>query len=165
MQGIQQLLKLGHILRESYRRVWQKGNNLLPQEILVYSTRYRRTFQSALAFLYSFIQLETLQKVSIYESQSINFCFKDCGCPIVDRLSKMVKSCLLKSHPAVQLLVDSSGKSLFSPGAEQGILRSDPHAIRDALLTYICHGSNLPCESSTNCIKYMIKTSKKMLFL
>lgn len=66
---------------------------------------------------------------------------------------RLVKSCMLKSHPAVQMLVDSSGKSLFSTGAEQGSLRNDPHAIRDALLTYICHGSVLPCETASNCIK------------
>lgn len=59
----------------------------------------------------------------------------------------------LKSHPAVALLAESTGKSLFSAGAEQGALGGDPHAVRDALLTYVCHGSGLPCETPTNCIK------------
>lgn len=62
----------------------------------------------------------------------------------------------LFSHPAVALLAETTGHSIFSPGAEQGLLGSDPHAVRDALLTYICHSSSLPCETPQNCVKYVI---------
>lgn len=34
------------------------------EDVVVYSTHYRRTFQSALAFLYSFLSLDDLHKVS-----------------------------------------------------------------------------------------------------
>ncbi|XP_044253709.1 2-phosphoxylose phosphatase 1 isoform X1 [Tribolium madens] len=156
MQGISQLLKLGQILRDSYLHVWPKIATLTPSEVLVYSTRYRRTFQSALSFLFALIPTETFTKLSIFESQSMNFCFKDCGCPITDKLLKGVKKSIshqLKSHPAVAVLAEATGKSLFSTGAEQGALGGDPHAVRDALLTYVCHGSGLPCETPTNCIK------------
>lgn len=90
MQGISQLLKLGSILHDSYSAVWPKLKTLGAKEILVYSTRYRRTFQSALAFLYSFAPRETLTKLIIYESQSMYFCFKDCGCPVSEKLWKSV---------------------------------------------------------------------------
>ncbi|KAL3273968.1 hypothetical protein HHI36_015390 [Cryptolaemus montrouzieri] len=156
MQGVLQHLTLGDILRESYKDVWPKLKNLSHHEILVYSTRYRRTFQSALAFLRSFLPHETLTKISILESQSMSFCFKDCGCPATEKLTKLVMRWLnhqLKSHPAVAILSESTGRSLFSPGAEQGSFGSDPHSVRDALLTYICHGSSLPCETPFNCIK------------
>lgn len=62
----------------------------------------------------------------------------------------------LYSHPAVAMLAEATGRSIFSPGAEQGSLGSDPHAVRDALLTYICHSSGLPCDNPNNCVKYII---------
>lgn len=61
----------------------------------------------------------------------------------------------LKSHPAVSILTESTGKSIFAPGAEQGVYGGDPHAVRDSLLTYVCHGSGLPCETPNNCVKYV----------
>lgn len=61
----------------------------------------------------------------------------------------------LKSHPAVSILTEATGKSIFSPGAEQGVLGIDPHTVRDSLLTYVCHGSGLPCENPSNCVKYV----------
>lgn len=85
MQGVSQLLKLGYILRRSYINIWPKLSNLTQSDVVVYSTRYRRTFQSVLAFLYTLISADTLSKVSIFESQSMSFCFKDCGCPIADK--------------------------------------------------------------------------------
>lgn len=88
MQGISQHLNLGRALRKSYREIWQKLERLKPEEVLVYSTRYRRTFQSALSFLYGLISNETLAKVNILESQSMSFCFKDCECPVTEHLKK-----------------------------------------------------------------------------
>ncbi|KAJ8929542.1 hypothetical protein NQ314_017760 [Rhamnusium bicolor] len=156
MQGITQLLKLGDVLRRSYHKVWPKLQVLSPYELVVYSTRYRRTFQSGLAFLFGLIPHDTLSRINIYESQSMSFCFKDCGCPVTEKLSKYVRKNMshqLKSHPAVATLADRTGRSLFSPSAEQGYLGSDPHAVRDALLSFVCHGNGLPCETPLNCIK------------
>ncbi|XP_018577324.1 2-phosphoxylose phosphatase 1 [Anoplophora glabripennis] len=156
MQGITQLLKLGHLLSQTYHKVWPKLRVLSPYELIIYSTRYRRTFQSALAFLYGLIPHDTLTRINIYESQSMSFCFKDCGCPVTEKLSKYVRKNIshqLRSHPAVANLADTTGKSLFSTNAEQGPLGSDPHAVRDALLSFVCHKSGLPCESPLNCIK------------
>lgn len=88
MQGVSQLLTLGQLLRKNYNNVWPKLTNLTSAEVLVYSTRYRRTFQSALPFLYGLIPSETLTKLNVIESQSMSFCFKDCGCPITDKYLK-----------------------------------------------------------------------------
>lgn len=88
MQGISQLLNLGLILRKSYQDIWPKINLLKSEDILVHSTRYRRTFQSVLAFLYGLIPNDTLTKLNILESQSMSFCFKDCECPITEHLKK-----------------------------------------------------------------------------
>lgn len=88
MRGVSQLLQLGHILKQNYITIWPKLTNLSHHEISVYSTRYRRTFQSALAFLYGLISHDTLTKLTIQESQSMYFCFKDCGCQISDKYTK-----------------------------------------------------------------------------
>ncbi|KAK4874108.1 hypothetical protein RN001_013468 [Aquatica leii] len=152
MQGISQLLKLGQVLRESYVGVWQKLLNLTQGDVKVYSTRYRRTFQSALAFLYTFILGDVLSKITIFESQSMSFCFKDCACPIADKFYRLVKKDIsqqLQLRPAVALLSEAMGRLVFAPSAEQG---GDPHSVRDALLTYICHSSNLPCSNLHNCV-------------
>lgn len=69
----------------------------IPIKIISYSTRYRRTFQSLLAFLYGLVGPKYLtQSTSIRESQSITFCFNDCTCRAVDRLKK---SAMLKYKP------------------------------------------------------------------
>uniref|UniRef100_A0A1Y1KPX7 2-phosphoxylose phosphatase 1 n=1 Tax=Photinus pyralis TaxID=7054 RepID=A0A1Y1KPX7_PHOPY len=125
MQGVAQLLKLGQVLRESYVGIWQKLLNLTQSEIVVYSTRYRRTFQSALAFLYGFVTGDTLSRVTILESQSMSFCFRDCGCPVADTFYRSLRRHItrqLLSHPAVALLSETTGRVTFSVGAEQGIL-------------------------------------------
>lgn len=88
MQGVNQMLKLGRALKDRYSKVWTKLANITQYDIAVYSTRYRRTFQSALAFLYGLVTPDALSKVSIFESQSMNFCFRDCGCPATDKYAK-----------------------------------------------------------------------------
>ncbi|KAF7266610.1 hypothetical protein GWI33_020111 [Rhynchophorus ferrugineus] len=156
MQGISQLLNLGLILRKSYQQIWPKINLLKSEDILVLSTRYRRTFQSALAFLYGMIPNDTLTKLNILESQSMSFCFKYCECPITEHLKKIVyKNELhqLKSHPAVETLTEITGRLLFSADGDRGTLIKDPHSVRDALLAYVCHRTGLPCDDPMNCIR------------
>ncbi|KAF5291406.1 hypothetical protein FQR65_LT01716 [Abscondita terminalis] len=155
MQGITQLLKLGQILRENYIHVWNKLGNLTQADVKVYSTRYRRTFQSALAFLYTFILGDVLSKITILESQSMSFCFKDCGCPIADKYYRLIKKEItkqLQSHPGIALLSEAMGRLIFAPGMEQGTPGVDPQSVRDALLTYVCHSSSLPCTNLHNCV-------------
>ncbi|XP_060522564.1 2-phosphoxylose phosphatase 1 [Cylas formicarius] len=156
MQGISQLLNLGRVMGKSYREVWPKLAKLKPEEVLVHSTRYKRTFQSVLAFLYGLVHYDTVTKINILESQSMSFCFKDCVCPVTDSLTKFVRkssSFQLQSHPAVATLSDATGQLLFSSEAEKNTFANDPYAVRDALLAFICHRSGLPCESPQNCIK------------
>lgn len=60
----------------------------------------------------------------------------------------------LNSHPAVASLAEMLGKNIFSSEAEHGFAEKDPYAIRDGLLTFVCHKTGLPCDLSQNCIKY-----------
>lgn len=151
MQGIEQLLHLGAILGDSYAHVWPKLSKITSQEVQVYSTRYRRTFQSALALLFGLLPHDTLSKITFIESQSMSFCFKDCGCPITERYNKLVTQAMthdLKSHAAVISLSSLTGRSVFEdPDADR-----NPNSVRDALLSFICHGAKLPCDSQ-QCIR------------
>lgn len=148
--GVSQLHKLGHVLRMVYGDKLGIGNGSLTNEdIVVYSTRYRRTFQSTLAFLYTFLAPEDLQRIVLKESQSLAFCFNDCVCPAAETYRKIFtveSSEYLNSHPAVMKLVKFVTSIVFEMPHET--LASNPHSLHDALLTYICHNSPLPCLSS-----------------
>lgn len=49
----------------------------------------------------------------------------------------------LKSHPAVGELIKQAASAVFElPDQAQ---TCDPNTLRDALLTYVCHGASLPC--------------------
>ncbi|XP_067010672.1 2-phosphoxylose phosphatase 1 [Anabrus simplex] len=145
--GVAQILKTGHILRLVYGERLGIGNgSLSSDDMIVYSTRYRRTFQSAVAFLYTFLSSEDFQKVMLRESQSLAFCFNDCACPAVELFRRKFATEStehLQSHPAVVKLVHTAATIVFEM-AEKSLL-SDPHALRDALLAYVCHGAQLPC--------------------
>lgn len=145
--GVSQHLKTGQILRVVYGDKLGVGNgSLSADDIAVYSTRYRRTFQSALSFLYAFLSAEDLQKVTLRESQSIAFCFNDCACPAAEKFRHQFSaesSEHFRSHPAVVKLVNTVAEIVFE--MPDPTVSSDPIALRDALLTYVCHGAQLPC--------------------
>lgn len=49
----------------------------------------------------------------------------------------------LRSHPAVGELIKQAASAVFElPDQAQ---TCDPNTLRDALLTYVCHGASLPC--------------------
>lgn len=60
----------------------------------------------------------------------------------------------LKSHPAVTELIKQASSVVFEmPDQAQ---TTDPNTLRDALLTYVCHGASLPCidiDAQRICVK------------
>lgn len=66
------------------------------------------------------------------------------------QLNKQVKE-QLHLHPAVVRLVRQAATLVFEQPDEA--LVSNPLALRDALLTYICHDAVLPCASSSACLR------------
>ncbi|KAL2713200.1 2-phosphoxylose phosphatase 1 [Vespula squamosa] len=159
--GIGQLLKTGIILRNAYYHKLNLGNGTISsKDVVVYSTRYRRTVQSAVALLYALLENDTFQnlaKITLQESQSYAFCNVDCVCPAAERFFKQhlkEMSDHLKSHPAVTDLIRQASNAVFEiPEQAQSI---DPNTLRDALLTYVCHGASLPCvdfETQRICVK------------
>ncbi|XP_012282578.1 2-phosphoxylose phosphatase 1 [Orussus abietinus] len=159
--GVGQLLKTGLLLRSAYFNKLNLGNGTVTsKDVVVYSTRYRRTVQSAVALLYAFLEndgFQNLARVSLRETQSYAFCNVDCACPAADRYLKQHSRELaehLRSHPAVSDLIRQASNVVFElPDQAQS---TDPNTLRDALLTYICHGASLPCidlETQRLCVK------------
>lgn len=103
--GAGQLIQLGKVIQSAYRTSLFSSPTSVPLEpvntsslyhplqnikVIAYSTRYRRTLQSLLAFLYGLLGPKLIiPNVSIRESQSINFCFNDCSCRATERLKKL----------------------------------------------------------------------------
>lgn len=163
-RGIAQLLHIGGILRQSYglslglltrppipppRPNPNTTNPFEPSfttdEIIIYSTRYRRTFQSAMAMMYSFLPMERWLGLQIRESHSLSFCFSDCACAQAEVLKSLVSkesSNLLSHHPSVLAVVQWIGTSLLQNPTPQ----MQPLEVRDAVLALICHNSPLPCH-------------------
>ncbi|XP_071439450.1 2-phosphoxylose phosphatase 1 [Hetaerina americana] len=128
--------------------------------VLVYSTRHRRTLQSALAFLHAFlpssILLSSNPLVLFRDSHSVSFCTgEDCSCAAAEKLlppndqdERLEEEERLASHPAVARLVKTAAATILEvPGAA-----ASPSAltVHDALLAFVCHGAPLPCHISSH---------------
>lgn len=87
MQGVTQLLRTGQMLLQAYGKHY-KFNNITSNEIVVYCTRYRRTFQSVMAMLFTMIPTDIWSKVLINESPSMSFCFSDCACSAAEHFQR-----------------------------------------------------------------------------
>ncbi|KAL6435529.1 hypothetical protein ACFW04_005476 [Cataglyphis niger] len=148
--GILQLLKTGILLRNAYYHRLNLGNGTtFGRDVIVYSTSYRRTVQSAVALLYALFEndgFQSLARISLQESQSYAFCNNECACPAAEKFLKQhlkETSNHLRSHPAVGELIKQAASAVFElPDQAQ---TCDPNTLRDALLTYVCHGASLPC--------------------
>ncbi|XP_014274586.1 2-phosphoxylose phosphatase 1 [Halyomorpha halys] len=155
--GASQLLATGRVLREVYKHSLNISSSRIKDEIKVFSTSYSRTVHSALAFLYAFLDEEDYPKIVFQSVSSLTFCFDDCACPkanyYLDQFV-MESSKHLRSHPAVFNLVKAASSIVYEIPHKK--LSTDPHSLKDALLTYICHNSKLPCKysfASDRCVK------------
>lgn len=87
--GIGQLLRTGLLMKDAYYNKLNFGNSTIsPKDVITYSTRYRRTVQSAVALLYTFLEndvFQNLAKVTMRESSSLAFCNTDCACPTAEK--------------------------------------------------------------------------------
>lgn len=90
--GILQLLKTGIALRNAYYHRLNLGNGTsFGKDVIVYSTSYRRTVQSAVALLYALFEndgFQSLARISLQESQSYAFCSNECACPAAEKFLK-----------------------------------------------------------------------------
>lgn len=146
--GVSQMLKLGRILRTVYLPLLRVSSS---DDIIIYSTKYRRTFQSALAFLYAILSPDIMSKVTFKESDSYSYCFDHCACLNVNNLLfKLKQSSVkrLKSHMAIENMLKRMHNIVHLMFSS---VRVDPYLLRDSIMSYVCHGAPLPCNRD-NCV-------------
>ncbi|XP_016967636.1 2-phosphoxylose phosphatase 1 [Drosophila biarmipes] len=160
-KGISQLLHVGDIMHQVYAHplglllkpnpnrasVETTPHTLLnSDEVVVFTTRYRRTFQSALAMLFSLLPADKWLALNVRESHSMAFCFGECSCPqsalLRKRLEAMGDKQLLKRADVLEVMQWIGGTILQH--TPNGI--SNPFEVVDALLTVLCHDAALPCR-------------------
>lgn len=159
--GIAQMLQVGDLLRQVYAHPLGLLNKPItmpkfpnttqptytPDEVIIYSTRYRRTFQSAMALMYGFLP-ERWLSLNIQESHSLAFCFSDCACPRADQINTMLAKEFahqLNKHPTISAVVQWIGSNVLqNPTANM-----QPLEVRDAILSLICHNAPLPCRRTS----------------
>lgn len=158
--GVAQMLQVGDLLRQVYAHplglltkpiampklpnITQTQPTYPPEEIIIYSTRYRRTFQSAMALMYAFLP-ERWLSLNIQESHSLAFCFADCACPKADQLNNLLAKEFaqqLNKHPTIAAVVQWIGSNVL----QNPTPRMQPLEVRDAILSLICHNAPLPCR-------------------
>lgn len=158
--GVAQMLQVGDLLRQVYGHALGLLNKPVPiakfsnttqstyaaDEIVIYSTRYRRTFQSAMAMLYAFLP-ERWLSFNIRESHSLSFCFADCACPRADQINGLLAKEFaqqLQKHPTIAAVVQWIGSNVL----QNPTSKMQPLEVRDAILSLICHNAKLPCRRS-----------------
>nr|XP_018902230.1 PREDICTED: 2-phosphoxylose phosphatase 1 [Bemisia tabaci] len=159
--GIVQLMKLGQLLRSRYAsRLALADKNVTSEDIAVYSTAYKRTIQSVLAFLTTFLNVDDFFKVvHLRESKSLLFCFNDCACHASEVYQKRYRaevSKFYKNHPSVIKLVRKLSNIVFE--VPDSMQNSDPYVLKDGLLTFLCHEANLPSYNLRNVRKEQVTT-------
>lgn len=140
--GVSQMLKLGRTLRSVYSPLLSVSSS---DDVIIYSTKYRRTFQSALAFVYAMLSPDGLSRVTFKESDSYSYCFDHCACfNASDLLLKIKQSKVkrLKSRRAMEKMLKRMHKIVHLMSSS---VKVDPYLLRDSIMTYICHGAPLPC--------------------
>ncbi|XP_065356022.1 2-phosphoxylose phosphatase 1 [Calliphora vicina] len=177
-KGIAQLLHVGETLHQIYAHplgLWfkqqsnsQYGKNVMnstpystllnSDEVVVYTTRVRRTFQSALALLYTFLPTDKWLALNVKESHSIAFCFSDCACPQADALRKelmKMQKQRLTQQPMVANVMHWIGNQLLQH-TPNGI--NDPNEVVDAMLTVMCHDAPWPCRNVNGTDRTVVST-------
>lgn len=140
--GISQMLKLGHILRSVYFPLLRVASS---DDIIIYSTKYRRTFQSALTFAYAILSPKVLSKVTFKESDSYSYCFDHCACTNANNMQIKIKQSSLKRLKS-RRVVDKMLKRIHNIVHQMpNSVLMDPYIMRDSMMTYVCHGAPLPC--------------------
>ncbi|CAD6998375.1 2-phosphoxylose phosphatase 1 [Ceratitis capitata] len=162
-KGVAQMLHVGDILHQIYAHPLgllakqtpskpatsgsSTPNSLLnSDEVVLFSTRYRRTFQSALALLYSFLPNDKWLSLNIRESHSMAFCFTDCACQqaeVLYKRQKLEQKFNLTLQPEISKVMQWVGGALLQH-TPNGI--NNIHDVVDVLNTVLCHDAPLPCR-------------------
>ncbi|KAL6956318.1 2-phosphoxylose phosphatase 1, partial [Sarracenia purpurea var. burkii] len=152
LQGVMQHLKLGSILRTLYFEKLFAGTTQIHTNVIAYTTKYRRTFQSLNAFLFGFLKSDGFLKIPLNTVTSMSYCFEDCACPAKERYYKNAiteNNKRIRSNSDVLRMVEDVSSVVYT-FADGSFIR-DPHYLKDALMAYLCHNTHLPCLA-TKCV-------------
>ena len=127
--------------------------DILNADILVSSSIYQRTFQSAIAFLSTFLYtLPNLKELSLIASNNTYFCLdNECKCPKYlqlyassdsDRAEEFLKTTSKKLYNRIHVLSEIAGMTNVE----------HPLKFQDVMLgRYICRRGTLPCNAAGEC--------------
>lgn len=114
-EGALQHLKLGSFLHSKYK-LQNLFEDINTADILLTSSLYPRTFQSAIAFAASFFYvLENFFKLNLIASKTTHFCMNDhlpCSCPKYDSLRKLSETVSIDSDEVI-LILEKGGRVSF----------------------------------------------------
>ncbi|XP_023170704.2 2-phosphoxylose phosphatase 1 isoform X2 [Drosophila hydei] len=163
LEGIAQLLHVGDIMHQIYAHplglllkpnALKLGVDTTPHtllnsdEVVVFTTRYRRTFQSALALLFALLPADKWLALNVRESHSMAFCFSDCSCGqslvLRKRLMQLADRQLVKRSDVLAVMQWIGGTLIQHTANEGGV--TNPFEVVDAMLTVLCHDAALPCR-------------------
>lgn len=161
--GINQQILNGEHLGFKFFRKWELlSANFSSDQILVKSTEYSRTFQSAIAFMYGFLPEFDLKKIIIKKSPNLYFCNKSrglvCFCP--------------QANYVKQLADNFNSKLSRNSSIHQDLIRqlADIYGIKpnnipwlsamvDIIMTSVCHQIKLPCSDDGHCVDQNLLTN------
>nr|CAB3219783.1 acid phosphatase-like protein 2 [Phallusia mammillata] len=148
--GVIQQLHSGFMMRDTYLSKLKLDENM-NESVHVQSTHVRRTFQSALAFLYGLLPEYHLEKVPIQIVYNALFCGPSCSCPQAKELEASVK----KDQYKVYVQRQKQNATVQKVASMLGIGDHTGSQI-DAIVTgYLCKNIKLPCNTSGHCISNM----------
>ncbi|XP_047992908.1 2-phosphoxylose phosphatase 1 isoform X2 [Leguminivora glycinivorella] len=148
-QGLLQMLTVGNILKEAYgEKLGLENSDPTGKrdtgDVIMYSTRYRRTFQSLAGLAWGLAGSNAGARLAkARESHSVAFCFRECACAAHHALNKKISiqaKHRLDNHPALKELVTKLSTVLFESQEHP-----DPDVVRDGALAHMCHDTTLPC--------------------
>lgn len=187
--GALQHLKLGLEVGKVYAEHLNPEKQLatISRSLAAHSTHYERTFQSATAFLFGFLnhthstpdQVMRLIADKLETSQGSFICSYPEYCADCEKMKSLNKEWdqmredEVKSHPAIadllsklaHCLTPSHTESNYSIGASRDAKSvgdlSHPNAAVDGLMAYLCHDAPLPCSSTDVCAS--VEDSKRVV--
>ena len=158
--GAVQHLQNGYVHKKAYMdKHGLLKHNFNSSQILVKSTGYSRTFQSAVAFLYGFLPKFDINQLKISTTDPPNFCFagqnkgSSCICPAVEFYeNKSRKELKKKRRTSVMYTNLQSELSDLTGIAKEKIPWIASYL--DFLNGYVCHDKPLPCYGNGKCFTW-----------
>ena len=162
-RGALQHLQLGRHIYESYSKHNNLFENPLSSKIYTISTGTKRTFQSAVAFIYGFIPSFDISHFNISYSRDLHFCSmkhlekKTCDCPHTRDLHMRAlwyTGAMSKNSSNYQDLKTYMNKLFEITDSGSKLLEG----IADALVPTFCHNFTIPCSTfdSSKCVDHTL---------